>query len=164
VHLPGIGERIELVDETGADVAVIRRHDGRVEIERRTRGGSGTGPDDRARIELDEPAARTLGAFVTGHYLLPEDLAEQLDEVRGGLVFDWHRLGPKAPAVGRSISDLAIRQKTGVTIVAVIRREGAIIDPDPVVVLGAGDVLVTASRASARDAFVQLLEGGPDGA
>lgn len=155
VHLPGIGERIELGDQNDADVMVVRRHDGRVEISRRA---------DGVRIELDEPAARTLGAFVTGHYLLPEDLAEQLDDVRGGLVFDWHRLGPRAAGVGRSIRDLAVRQRTGVSIVAVIRREGAIIDPDPVVVLGAGDVLVTASRATDREAFVRLLEGGPDGA
>ena len=155
IHLPGIGERIELADADAAEVAVVRRHDGRVEIERRA---------DGLRIEFDEPTARTLGAFVTGHYLLPVDVAEQLDEVRGGLVFDWHRLSARAAAVGRSIRELAIRQRTGVSIVAVIRREGAIIDPDPIVVLGAGDVLVTASRASVRDAFVRLVEGGPDGA
>ncbi len=154
VHLPGIGEQIELGDANDDDLIIVRHHDGRVEIARRT---------DSVRIELDEPAARTLGAFVTGHYLLPEDLAVQLDDVRGGLVFDWHRLGSSAAGVGRSIRDLAIRQRTGVSIVAVIRREGAIIDPDPVVVLGAGDVLVTASRASDREAFVNLLEGGPDG-
>lgn len=150
VRLPGVGTRLELRDTSNAPVHIVRRNDGHVELH----GKTGT------VVELDESNAHTLGAFATGHYVLAPDLRERIGDVLGGLLFDWVHLEPGSKAVGKSIEELAVRRKTGVTIVAILRGPIPIVAPDPGTVLTVGDDLVIACRVSDRDAFVDYMIGG----
>ncbi|HKY15030.1 MAG TPA: TrkA C-terminal domain-containing protein [Microthrixaceae bacterium] len=149
-RLPGLGTRLDLTDVDARAVQVIRRKDGVVDIHTE---GSPT-------IELDAAAARAAGAFMSGHFLLPLDLAERVSDVLGGLVFDWVRLPRGATAIGHSIEELEIRVRTGVTIVAILRGSLPLITPDPQTVLMAGDDLVVAGRAGDLEALTTyVLEG-----
>jgi len=152
VHrLPGVGTRLDLADTSGSAIQVVKRHDGRVEIH--AAGGR--------TAELDEANAHALGAFVTGHYVIDPALTERLGDVLGGLLFDWVHVPKGAYAVGRSIEDLAVRRRTGVTIVAILRGSIPIVAPEPSVRLAAGDDVVIASREHDRERFERYIAVGP---
>jgi TrkA domain protein len=151
VRLPGVGARLDLKDTVGAPVQVVKRQDGRVELHT---AGART-------AELDAANAHALGAFVTGHYALDPALAERLSDVLGGLLFDWVHVPNGAHAVGRSIEELAVRRRTGVTIVAILRGSLPIVAPDPTVRLAAGDDLVIACQEQDRERFEHYITAGP---
>ena len=70
------------------------------------------------------------------------------------------RVDASDAAVGRTIEDLAIRRRTGVTIVAVLRGSHVIVTPDPDLALRAGDELVMACNPADVDGFVRYLDEG----
>jgi TrkA domain protein len=147
VRLPGIGERLDVLDTSGHMVQIVRRHDGSVSLY--TASGD--------VVELDAATAGQVGAFASGHYLLDPALAERVGDVLGGLVFDWVRLDPGDRAVGRSIAELEVRRRTGITIVAILRGSIPIVAPDPDTRLQAGDDLVIAGSDQDRDDFIEYL-------
>ena len=149
-RLPGLGTRLDLTDVDRRVVQIVRRKDGVVDIH--TEGGQS--------IELDAASARAAGAFMSGHFLLPPEIAERVSDVLGGLVFDWVELPRGASAIGRSIEELEIRARTGVTIVAILRGSLPLVTPDPQTRLMAGDDLVVAGRAADLDGFSSYMLGG----
>ena len=149
-RLPGVGHRLDLHDEDGATVSAIRRKDGTLELHH----GS--------HITILGPIeARALGVLASGHLVLKPELLARTATVLGGLEFDWITVPAHARAVGRSIEELAIRRRTGVTIVAILRGSLPVVDPDPQQRIEAGDELVVACRADDRAALERyLVEGG----
>ena len=150
-RLPGIGIKLSLHDADGRPVRAVRLRDGTVELFVEPTGGS---------VELDAASARSLGAFVSGHYLMTPDAAERIGDVLGHLVFDWIELAKGAHAVGRSIQELEIRRRTGVTVVAVLRGSTAIVAPDPDLRFEHGDDVVFACGQQDRDDFERFLQTG----
>ena len=148
-RLPAVGHRLELVDELGAPIVAIRRRDGSLELH---------GLADAT--VLDPVAARALGALASGRLVVRPELLARTDAVLGGLELDWVRVGSGAAAVGRSIEELSIRRRTGVTVVAVLRGAVPVVDPDPSERLRAGDQLVVACRAEDREVLERFLEDG----
>ena len=149
-RLPGVGDRLDLHDEDGATLSVIRRKDGRLELHQ------------GAQVTVLGPLeARALGVFASGHLVLRPELLARTATVLGGLEFDWITVPADAKAVGRSIEELAIRRRTGVTIVAILRGSLPVVDPDPQQRIQAGDELVVACRADDRATLERyLVEGG----
>lgn len=150
VRLPGIGQRIDVSDAFGRPVQVVRRKSGDVELH--------AGPG--VAVELDAATAVTVGAFLAGHFLVDAGAASRLADAVGGLRFDWVRLEPGDHAVDSSIAALGIRRRTGVSVVAILRRPAPLVDPDPQVVLQPGDELVIVCRPDDRDAFVRFVKEG----
>lgn len=149
-RLPGVGDRLDVTDLHGEVVSVVRLRSGDVAVHR---GAA-------APIELDRASAASAGAFMAGRYVLAPGLAARLDDVTGNLVFDWVRLGRDDHAVGRTIEQLAIRRRTGVTVVAVLRAGRAIVGVDPDLELAAGDELVFVGRDDDRARFAAYLAEG----
>ena len=150
VRLPGVGTQLDLRDEDGRRITAVRRVDGHSELYR----------GDRSVLRMDEPATQALGAFLSGHYVLPAELVERMSGVIGGLTFDWVHLPPGAHAAGRTIGQLKVRQRTGVTIVAVLRGSLPIVAVDADTVLQPGDELVFTSRPQDEDGFRRYVLGG----
>lgn len=69
-------------------------------------------------------------------------------------------LSPDAYAAGRTIRDLQLRTKTGVTVAAIYRGGAHIADPDPGIRLAGNDVLVLLGEPARRAAAGILLEKG----
>jgi len=149
-RLPGIGTQLDLRDDDGRPIAAIRRVDGVVELY----------AGERALLRLDEVGAQTLGNFLGGHVAVPADLTARLAAVRGGLELDWVRLPAGAHAVGRSVGELQVRRRTGVTIVAVLRGSVPIVDVGSSTVFRAGDELVFTSRREDGEAFLDYVLQG----
>ncbi|HRW39505.1 MAG TPA: TrkA C-terminal domain-containing protein [Aquihabitans sp.] len=148
-RLPGVGHHLDLHDDTGRPVQAVRRRDGTLELHA-----------EGAVVVLDALSARSLGALASGHLVVRPELLERADRVLGGLELDWIRLAADAAAVGASIEELAIRRRTGVTIVAILRGSLPLVDPDPTTRLEAGDELVVACRAEERASLERFLHDG----
>jgi len=149
-RLPGVGEQLDTVDRDGRPVRVVRQRSGVVEIHL----------DDGAVAELDATTAAAVGAFLAGHFAVVGDTARRVAEAGALLHFDWVRLEPGDFAVDATIAELGVRRRTGISIVAILRRPAPLVDPDPDVALRAGDDLVIACRPDDRDAFVRFVREG----
>jgi CPA2 family monovalent cation:H+ antiporter-2 len=73
------------------------------------------------------------------------------------------QIGAASPLAGRTLSEIALRGRTGATVVAISRGEDVVLVPDGHEVLQAGDVLALAGTSTAVEAARQLLERGDDG-
>jgi CPA2 family monovalent cation:H+ antiporter-2 len=81
---------------------------------------------------------------------------------RGVLDLAWYTLGPGSPLVGQSISTSAIRRETGVSIVALLREDAVVHNPDPETLLCAGDQIAVLGTTPQRAAFAELLIAEPE--
>lgn len=149
-RLPGIGERLVVLDLDGREVSVLRRSAGTVEVD----GGEG-----RA-VVLDASAAVVLGAFLTGRVHLGRGVGPRLAEAWGELVVDAFELDAADAAVGRTIGAIGVRRRTGMTVIAILRGHRPIVAPDPDTPLAAGDVLVVVGREADRDGFERTMRDG----
>ena len=62
--------------------------------------------------------------------------------------------------MGRTIDELQVRRRTGVTIVAILRGPVPIVTPDPGLRLDERDELVVACSEADLDAFLAYMAGG----
>ena len=86
-------------------------------------------------------------------------MVEELEAVFGSLLIDWVTLDPASPGAGKSIGELQIRRRTGMTIVAIVRDKSAITVPEPSETLHAGDRLVIIGRRQDTAPFHKLVVG-----
>lgn len=148
-RLPGVGQRLDLVDHDGRPVTVIRQKDGTLQVHH-----------DGTAVDLPAAQARALGALASGHFRMAPGLFERVDGVLGGIEFDWVTVPDGAWAAGLSIQDLALRQRTGVTVVAILRGSIPILVTDPTQRIEVGDELVIVSPPDGRPALERYLERG----
>ena len=139
--LPGIGHRYELRSADGGRVVVVIHHSGRRDLYVVEPGHD----EPQAVVALTDTQARTLGAILGGAYFKPA-VVEEIEAVIGGLLIDWFTLDAGSPAVGRSIADLEIRRRTGMTVAAIVRDPQPVTAPEPGERLQAGDQLVVIGR------------------
>jgi TrkA domain protein len=149
--LPGIGRRYEMTGTNGGRIIVIITHSGH-----RTVHGLDPGADQASAVELTDRQARTLGAILGGAFFKPA-VVEELEAVFGNLLIDWVTLEEASPGAGKTIGELQIRRRTGVTIVAIVRDSQAITAPEPSDTLRAGDRLIIICRQQDIGPFHQLV-------
>ncbi|HET7518686.1 MAG TPA: TrkA C-terminal domain-containing protein [Actinomycetes bacterium] len=149
--LPGIGRRYEMTGTNGGHIIVIITHSGH-----RIVHGRNPGVDQASAVELTDQQARKLGAILGGAFFKPA-VVEELEAVFGKLLIDWVTLGPASPGAGKTIGELQIRRRTGVTIVAIVRDNQAITVPEPSETLHAGDRLIIIARHQDSGPFHKLV-------
>lgn len=96
---------------------------------------------ERYRFETEASAENG-----SGHGLPPLDI-------------EVHPVPAASPAAGRSIGDLDIRRRTGATLLAVAKPDGAKVNPGPEIALSAGDYVAVAGTAEQLDRFARFLAG-----
>ena len=119
-ELPGIGRRYDLRDADGKDVSVIIHHSGRRDLY----GKRSSRQDLELMLAFTDDQARRLGAILSGAYFTPA-VVSRIEAVVGGLAIDWVTMRADSPAVGRSIIELEIRKRTGMTVAAILARRRA---------------------------------------
>ncbi len=95
----------------------------------------------------------------------PEEyrLLEQLTYALRGLEMMWHQLGETNPLAHQTVANAGIRDRTGASIVAVLRGEQVIANPKSVFQFEVGDVIGLIGEEAqirAAHAFLAELEGG----
>ena len=89
---------------------------------------------------------------------LPTATLQRLRQLRHVLCdLSWHTLDGASPLAGQTIRASAVRQRTGVSIVALLRGETIVHNLDPDMLLLAGDQLAVFGTVKQRAAFIELL-------
>ncbi len=155
-RLPGVGVKYTLRTARGARLALILHNDGDREIY--YTAPHSEEPD--AVIELDDDEARQLGAVLGGAYERPR-IVEDLELALGELTIEWIKVPDGSPAIGHSLAECGFRQRTGVTVIAILREPEPISGAQPGDVIQEGDTLVVVGKAGQYAAFRKLLAEGP---
>jgi TrkA domain protein len=155
IELPGVGVRHEFTTEDGSRVGVVSHRSGGREIYL-------ADPDDpdsfKRALRLSTEDARTM-AEILGASRVASELAA-LQQTIEGLAIDWLPVRADSPYAQRPIGDARLRTRTGVSVVAVIRGEGAIPAPGPEVELNPGDYMVVVGTTRGIEEAVELLRTG----
>ncbi|HXF56762.1 MAG TPA: TrkA C-terminal domain-containing protein [Actinomycetota bacterium] len=152
--LPGIGRRYEIVVGRGQRVVLVIHHSGRRDlyvIERHR-------DEPTCAVELTDDQARRIGAILGGAFFKPT-VVEEIEDIVGEFAVDWVTLPEDSPAISRSIADLQIRRRSGMSVVAIVRGKRTITAPHPDEVLRPGDRLVVVGRHEDMPRFLELVMG-----
>jgi TrkA domain protein len=155
--VPGVGHKFELELDGDSRLVVILHHDGKREVYLRPEENA----DSQKLFDLPGKRARQLGAILEGAYFQPVEL----DEVRvpvGEAFIEWVEIGPESTMVGRSLQATNVRERTGVSVLAIQRGEETIGNPQPDTVVRADDILVTLGTRDEHRALSELAERADD--
>jgi TrkA domain protein len=156
-ELPEIGTKYEIESPKGDKVAVIFLTTGEIELYVLEAGA-----EKPSVTRLTSEEARRVGSVLTGALLTieREDVEVSFSDI-SDLRINIHICPVTKSMVGKSIEDLAIRKRTGVTIIALSRRGRSIISPPPEMVFEEGDLIVVIGereqiKACAREILGQV--------
>ncbi len=146
--LPGVGVRYDFVTSSSRRVGVLLHRSGHRDL----LVYRDDDPDEcHMTIDLDGDDARTL-AEILGASRVVEALTSPRQDVEG-LSIDWIEIEPGAEWADRRLGDAAVREKVGVSVVALIGPDGATVGPGADDVLAAG---ATAIAVGTRDGVTAL--------
>jgi TrkA domain protein len=152
--LPGLGIRYEFTTRRGSRLGVVHHRTGRRELLIYE-------PEDpdtcRDVVALDEDDSRTLAELLGG-----SRVEEELDRLQAveGLAIDWLPVDESGPYADKTVGDTRARTRTGVSIVAVLRGDGAIAAPGPEFQLQSGDTLLVVGTPRGIEELAVLLRTG----
>jgi TrkA domain protein len=150
--LPGVGLRHDYTTSAARQLGVVTHRTGRRDLLVYDRDD----PDScQEVIQLTDEEADAL-AKLLGAARLVEHLAALTQRIEG-LAIDWLPIRPASPYASRTIADTQARSRTGVSIVAIVRGDGAIPAPAPDAALEAGDTLVVVGTAGGVKELARLL-------
>ena len=133
--LPGVGLRHDFTTRAGRQLGVVAHRTGRRDLLVYDRED----PDAcQEVVQLSDEEADAL-AELLGAARLVEHLAALTQRIEG-LAIDWLPIRTGSPYAGRAIADTQARSRTGVSIVAILRGDGAIPAPAPDAVLVASTI------------------------
>jgi TrkA domain protein len=153
-RLPGVGVRHEFVTRAGKRIGVLSHRSGYREL---------LIYDDRdldacsQTVRLEEQDSRTLAELLGA-----DEVSERITDLQQsveGLAIDWLPLRAGSAYVGATLGDTQLRQRTGVSVVAVIRGDRTVPAPGADLRLQAGDVAVVVGTAEGIHAAFELLQG-----
>jgi TrkA domain protein len=144
--LPGVGKKFACTTNEGDRLTLIIHNTGHRELYFFERG-----EDFPANaLRLEDAEARKLGALIGGAYFQPA-VAESMEMVLGQLSVDWLPLPQGSALADLTLADTRMRERTGASIIAIIRGGEPRPNPQPDEVLRAGDTLmVIGSRDQVR--------------
>ncbi|MBI2360565.1 MAG: NAD-binding protein [Deltaproteobacteria bacterium] len=82
---------------------------------------------------------------------------DQLSQFLAGTTTDIFLIQDGSPAIGKSLQELELRSRSGVTVVAVVREGTSNSNPGPDLILREGDILVLLGSHKALDQATQIL-------
>lgn len=155
--LPGVGLRHEFDVDAGSRVAVItHRSSGRREVLVYE-----TDDPDAARgiLNLDEDESHTLAELLGGTQVT-QHLSDMFQHSLQGLSIDWIDVPGHWHCAGRTIADLELRTRTGVSIVAIIRGDETIPSPGPEARIERDDTVVAVGTPEGLQTAIRIFESG----
>ena len=157
--LPGVGKKFAVTTNDGDRMTIIIHNSGHREIYHFERG-----EDYPAHaVRMEDAEARKLGAILGGAYFQPV-VAESMEMVFQQLAVEWLKVGAGSPLAGQSLAEAAVRERTGASVIAILREGNALPNPQPDERFAAGDTLVVVGDRAQVGRFGDLLRGsGRDG-
>lgn len=150
-QLPGVGQRYTLTFPSGGELIVVLHNDGH----RRTYWREGSDSDSEELFEATESQARKIAEIFDGTYFHPVE--EGLDDAFEDARIRWIEVSSASPLADRTIRETQLRNRTGVSVLAVQRDDRTIPNPDPDTGIRAGDTLVVVGTDEAYDELEEVL-------
>lgn len=156
-ELPGIGKKFVVQTRSGEKLTIIIHDDGRREMFHFDKEN----PDDSiSMVTLDDDEARYVSAIIGGVTYQPTAL-ENIEVALGDLIIEWYRLEPNYKAIGKTIGELRIRQRSGATIIAVIEKnQKKHVNPGPDLMLTADALVVVIGERLHQQQIRHILLNG----
>jgi CPA2 family monovalent cation:H+ antiporter-2 len=152
---------VEPLEALGADEVIPEEFETSIELTSRVLDLYGA---SRAMIRQERQALRAAhyGAF---RGVGSADAVPSLEDLRDAAALESVKLDAGSPAEGRSLRELAVREMTGATVVAVERDGATRANPSPDLTLASGDRVVVFGVCDQIRAVRRLLAGSepPDG-
>ncbi|MEA1999694.1 MAG: TrkA C-terminal domain-containing protein [Euryarchaeota archaeon] len=154
-ELPEIGTKYEIESPKGDKVAVIFLTTGEIELYVLE-----SDADKPSVTRLTSEEARRIGSVLTGALLSieQEDVEVSFSEI-SDLRIHIHLCPVTKYVVGKSIEELGIRKRTGVTVVAISRKGQSIVSPPPEMVFEEGDLIVAVGKREQIKACQSVILG-----
>jgi TrkA domain protein len=153
--LPGIGVRKDFALRSGRRIGVVSHRDGRVDLI----VSKEDDPDASiAELPLSAEEAGALANLLGAPQLIGQ-LAEEHRDFPG-IHTKQLSIVEASPFDGRPLGETAMRTRTGVSIVAVMRAGQVHPSPGPDFTLTAGDLLVAVGTAEGLEAAAKILNLG----
>lgn len=153
--LPGVGVRYEFNTEDGRRIGVVHHRTGRREL-------FVCEPDDTdaavMNMSLSDEESHALSEALGGSTVVA-NLAHLQQQVEG-LAIDWLTVHERSPYATRTIGDARIRTRSGVSVVAVLRRDQTFPAPDPDFTMQPGDTLVVVGTPEGIEQTLEILRSG----
>ncbi|MGN6405779.1 cation:proton antiporter regulatory subunit [Sinomonas sp.] len=154
-ELPGFGVRKDFMTKSGRRIGVVTHRDGETELII----SAWDDPDTcQASIPLTGDEASALGNLL-GSQRIVMQLTEEHKEIPG-IVTRQFSILPESPYRDHPMGRAAIRTRTSVSIVAIMREGEVIPSPGPDAILHAGDLLVAVGTQEGLDAAAKILRNG----
>jgi TrkA domain protein len=153
--LPGVGVRYEFSTEDGRRIGVVHHRTGRREL-------FVCEADDTdaavVTMNLTDEDSHALSEALGGSTLVANltNLQQQVE----GLAIDWLTVEERSPYATGTIGDGRIRTRSGVSVVAVIRRDQTFPAPGPEFALQPGDKLVVVGTPEGIEQAQEILSSG----
>ncbi|WP_026316830.1 cation:proton antiporter regulatory subunit [Actinokineospora enzanensis] len=150
--LPGIGTRQDFLSRSGRRIGVVSHRDGHVDLIVSKQDDTDACVASIAlTVEESAALANLLGA---------PHLVAQLREEAAGVHTRQLPLSPGSPYDGRTLGDTALRTRTAVSVVAVVRAGTVHPSPRPDFTLGGGDLLITVGTPDGLAQAADVLDRG----
>lgn len=151
---------IEALQEAGADQIVAEEFETAIEVFTRVLGRYHV---PRHLVRAQTRALRGEGyRMLRAEALHPEVSQAVLDALAAGTT-DLFQVERDGPAAGRTLRELELRQRSGATVIALVRGERSHTNPSPEMAIEPGDCLVLVGSHEEIDRAFAMLEGGETG-
>jgi CPA2 family monovalent cation:H+ antiporter-2 len=108
-------------------------------------------------INLHVNTIRDSGYGMLRGLNLPDEHFENIQKIITQTLTETFMITNDSVAVGKSLTELGLRAKTGVTIIGIIREDQSITNPEPGIKIKADDVLIMFGSHQQLDQAVRLL-------
>ena len=154
-ELPGHGVRYDLITTENQRIGVIHGPTGRRDL-------FVCPPEDpdlvAVMVHLTEEEGHNLVDMLGGSQVVAD--MNHLQQQVEGLAIDWLPIVDHAFAAGRTIGELRLRTRTGVSIVAALRDGTAFPAPEPSFQIDPGDTVVVVGTHKGIEAASEIIAGG----
>ena len=149
INLPGIGTKYELETEKNDIIAVFFLKSGNIQMYTLQHGCQ-----TPSVAELSPPEARRLGSILAGAIMeADQESVEFAFSALSDLRITIHTYIVGKSVAGKTIEELQIRAKTGVTIIAVSRGDKNVVNPPADFIFQDGDTLVAIGESDQLKRF-----------
>lgn len=147
-ELPGVGTKYWMKLENGKTITIIRHDSGRFEV-----AYSGDEEIPEYYNELTEEEAIEIGSVLAQK--VHQKIVEKMDILVKNLIIEWFKVPSTFEA--KTIGEIQIRKRTGVSVVAILREKETIPGPGPQDNILPNDVLLIVGKKESIDSFKKLL-------
>lgn len=146
-ELPGIGTKHTIDLSAGGQLVVIDHRVGHWELARIDEDGVTT-----TLLQLQPREAGELARILARGEIAQEEARKQL--LLREFSLEWVTLKESSSLCGQSLAGSDVRARTGVSVIAILREDGSILNPPPDTHFAADDTLVVMGRAEQVERFV----------